>query len=54
MNDIWSFFEYHFNLEYEEIQEIARDWLDETFKLRGYTPSIPHYSPPISWMRLSN
>ena len=38
-NDIWSFFQRHFNLEYSEIQEIARDWLDKTFKLRGYTPS---------------
>ena len=37
-DEIWSFFEKHFELEYEEIQEIASDWLEETFKLRGYTP----------------
>ena len=35
---IWSFFEFHFNLEYWEIKEIARNWLEETFKLSGYTP----------------
>ena len=37
-NEIWSFFEDYFELEYEEILEIARDWLEEAFKLRGYTP----------------
>ena len=37
-HEIWSFFEKHFELKYKEIQEIARDWLEETFKLRGYTP----------------
>ena len=37
-DEIWSFFEKHFELKYEEIREIARDWLDETFKLKGYTP----------------
>ncbi len=37
-DEIWSFFEKHFDLQREEIQEIARDWLEEAFKLRGYTP----------------
>jgi hypothetical protein len=36
--NVWLFFVDFFNLKHEEIQEIARDWLDETFKLRGYTP----------------
>ena len=54
-NVIWSFFERHFNLEYEEIQEIVRDWLDETFKLRGYTTTWSKFAENIkSWMRLSN
>jgi hypothetical protein len=39
-NNVWLFFVDFFNLKYEEIQEIARDWLDNTFKLRGYTPYI--------------
>ena len=46
-NNVWSFFEDKFNLEYGEIQEIARDWLDETFKLRGYTPFYFHAN---AWM----
>ena len=41
-NNIWSFFEHHFVMEYEEIREIARDWLDETFKLRGYLVTYLH------------
>jgi len=41
-DEIWSFFEKHFDLNYEEIQEIARDWLEEDFKLKGYTPA-PDY-----------
>ena len=63
---IWSFFEDKFNLEYSEIQEIARDWLDETFKLKGYTPykiifiraflldetfKLKGYTPFESWIR---
>jgi len=35
---IWSFFEDFFLMKYEEIQEILYDWLEETYKLRGFTP----------------
>jgi len=38
-NDIWSFFEKFFDMEYEQIQEVLRYWLEETFKLEGYTPN---------------
>jgi hypothetical protein len=51
---IWSFFEYHFNLKYEEIQEIANDWLDETFKLNGYRSLHTRNHTPHIWIRLSN
>jgi len=53
-NEIWSFFEKHFDLNYEEIQEIARDWLEEAFKLKGYTPDVAHLSRTARWKRLSN
>jgi hypothetical protein len=36
--DIWSFFKSFFGMEYQEIREVLRHWLDEDFKLRGYTP----------------
>ena len=38
-NEIWTFFEKYFELKPVGIQEIARDWLEEAFKLRGYTPN---------------
>ena len=39
-DNIWSFFEFYFNLEHEEIQEIVHEWLEKTFKLRGYRPDF--------------
>jgi len=35
---IWSFFEEFFLMEYKEIQGILKDWLEETYNLRGFTP----------------
>ena len=39
-NQIWSFFESFFGMEYTEIQSIMNIWLEETDKLREYTPRI--------------
>ena len=38
-DDIWSFFESFFGMEYQQIQEVLRYWLEENFKLKGYTPT---------------
>ena len=45
-HDIWSFFKSFFGMKYQEIQEILRYWLEETFKLEGYTP-IPRHGQEI-------
>jgi len=37
-DEIWSFFESFFGMEYQEIQEVLSYWLEETLKLEGYTP----------------
>jgi len=37
-NQIWSFFESFFLMEYEEIQGVLKIWLEEDFKLKGYRP----------------
>ena len=37
-DEIWLFFESFFGMKYEQIQEVLRYWLEETFKLEGYTP----------------
>jgi hypothetical protein len=52
--DIWSFFESFFGMEYEEIQDVLRYWLEETFKLGGYTLTHLWFSINNSWRRLSN
>jgi hypothetical protein len=33
---IWSFFESVFGMEDEQIEELLVNWLEETFKLKGY------------------
>ena len=39
-NQIWSFFESFFGMEYTEIQSIMNIWLEETEKFREYTPMM--------------
>jgi hypothetical protein len=53
-NNIWSFFESFFGMEYQEKQEVLRYWLDEAFKLGGYTPGIRAPNWAACWMKLSN
>ena len=38
-DEIWLFFKSFFSMEYEEWQRIMKIWLEETFKLEGYTPN---------------
>ena len=54
-DEIWLFFESFFGMKYEQIQEVLRYWLEETFKLEGYTP--PSFCLSVmnkSWRRISN
>jgi len=37
-DEIWYFFYIVFDMEYEEIQRILSQWLEETLNLEGYTP----------------
>ena len=39
-DEIWSFFESFFGMEYSEIQQLMEVWLEETLNLEGYTPQI--------------
>jgi hypothetical protein len=36
--EIWSFLESMFGMEYQQIQGVMRDWLEETYNLKGLTP----------------
>ena len=68
-NQIWSFFESFFTMEYEEIQGLLDIWLDEAFKLKGYTPikrdnnkkikleeafKLKGYTPITPWLEAFN
>jgi hypothetical protein len=37
-DQIWSFFESFFDMGYQQIRDVLRHWLEETFKLEGYRP----------------
>ena len=37
-DEIWTFFKSIFSMENNEIQGLLKIWLEETFKLEGYTP----------------
>ena len=52
--EIWPFFEKYLDLNYGEIQEIVSDWLEETFKLRGYRPVIDSAIHNTIWKWISN
>jgi len=36
--DIWSFFELYYGMEYHQIKEVLLYWLEDTLKLNDYTP----------------
>ena len=53
--EIWSFFESFFGMEDEQIREVLGYWLEETLKLKGYTPAFVFLkSILLGWKRLSN
>jgi hypothetical protein len=39
-DEIWSFLESMFSLEYEELQAITKDWLEETLDITGYATEL--------------
>jgi hypothetical protein len=41
-DEIWSFLEDKFGLNYSETQELTKRWLDEAYNLRGVTPKGPY------------
>ena len=36
--EIWSFLESMFDMNDQQIQRVTRDWLEETYNLKGLTP----------------
>jgi hypothetical protein len=51
-DDIWSVLEDKFGLNYSEIQELTKIWLDEVYNLRGVRPGEVNFSHRYQlWMR---
>ena len=46
-SQIWSFFKSFFSMEYKEIQGVLKIWLDEAFKLKGYTPEYINFDTTV-------
>jgi hypothetical protein len=41
--NIWEFLEEHFGLDFNEIQEVMKEWLFEVYNLRGVTPIVDDF-----------
>ena len=50
-DEIWSVLEDKFGLNYGEIQELTRVWLDEVYNLRGVTSESRNGNDWTGWMR---
>jgi hypothetical protein len=50
-DDIWSFLERIFSMEYKQIQEVTKLWVEEHYNLRVTTTS---YHKNASWSRWRN
>jgi len=50
-NEIWSFLDDKFGLNYHGIQQLTQVWLDEVYNLRGITTDTSSLDDFISWMR---
>ena len=43
-DEIWSFFKSFLGMEHQQIQEFLSYWLEETLKIKGYTPKKHWFS----------
>ena len=50
-DEIWSFLNDKFGLNYTEIQSLTEEWLDEVYNLRGVTTHSIKSKKYKSWMR---
>lgn len=51
---IWSFLKKFFGLEYEEIQDIIKEWVEEHYNLRVTTTENLFAISPIWWRNITN
>ena len=51
---IWSFLESFFGLEYEEIQDLTKQWVEEHYKLDVTTTDNNGYFACLRWRNITN
>ena len=51
---IWSFLDSFFGLEYEEIQELTKEWVEEHYKLRVTTTDGTLSLVATRWRNITN
>jgi hypothetical protein len=51
---IWNNITLMFSLEYDETQQVIKDWLEEHYKLGGLTPPMKLMFPHGRWKNITN
>jgi hypothetical protein len=52
-NEIWSFFESYFDMEYQQIQDLTKIWVEEHYNLRVTTTQGFGIIPEIGWRNIT-
>ena len=51
---IWSFLENFFGLEYKEVQDLTKEWVEEHYKLGVTTTGKTTFKNHIRWRNITN
>ena len=51
---IWNNITLMFSLEYDETQQVIKDWLEEHYKLGGLTPRLQPFQANRRWKNITN
>jgi len=52
-NEIWSFFESYFDMEYLQIQDLTKIWVEEHYNLRVTTTLRSPFEGSIRWRNIT-
>jgi hypothetical protein len=53
-DEIWSFFESFFGMDYQQIRDITKDWVEEHYKLRVTTTTGTRKQLSFRWRNIIN
>ena len=52
-NEIWSFFESYFDMEYQQIQDLTKIWVEEHYNLRVTTTETQYQYDWYRWRNIT-